>query len=255
MTCEELRELLDGYVDGELGLVNSLQFERHLKDCPACAALSRRYKQLRSVVQAKAPYFEAPMGLEEKIRGQFLRTGRTNDKPGYRDFFWNWRAWAIAASLIVAAVVSLVLFTLTRRTSTTELLADDVVSSHVRSLMADHLGDVVSTDQHTVKPWFSGKLDFAPVVKDLASRGFPLIAGRLDYLDDRPVAALVYKHRQHTINLFSWPSAASDTSPRTMTARGYNIVHWTQAQMNYWAVSDLNPTELNEFARLFAYQP
>jgi anti-sigma factor RsiW len=130
-----------------------------------------------------------------------------------------------------------------------DVLAEQVVSSHIRSLMANHLSDVLSSDQHTVKPWFSGRLDFAPVVKNLSGVGFPLMGGRLDYLDNRAVAALVYKHRQHTINLFLWPSSTSDVSPRVSSSKGFNIVHWTQARMTYWAVSDLNAAELTEFAR------
>jgi anti-sigma factor RsiW len=115
--------------------------------------------------------------------------------------------------------------------------------------MANHLSDVASTDQHTVKPWFSGKLDFAPVVKDLAPVGFSLTGGRLDYLDDQTVAALIYKRRKHTINLFLWPANTPDTAPQVQTARGFNLVYWTQGRMNYWAISDLNATELKEFTR------
>jgi anti-sigma factor RsiW len=140
-------------------------------------------------------------------------------------------------------------FALLRPRPAAQLLAEQVVSSHIRSLMANHLSDVVSTDQHTVKPWFSGKLDFAPVVTNLAPQGFPLVGGRLDYLDDRTVAALVYKHRQHTINLFLWPLSDSDANPQILSIKGFNVVHWTQAHMNYWAVSDLNASELTEFAR------
>ncbi len=128
------------------------------------------------------------------------------------------------------------------------MLAEQVVSSHIRSLMANHLSDVVSTDQHTVKPWFSGKLDFAPVVKDLAPKGFPLVGGRLDYINNHSAAALVYKRRQHTINLFLWPSSESDSSPRSITIKGFNVVEWTHSHMAYWAVSDLNADELTEFA-------
>jgi anti-sigma factor RsiW len=129
-----------------------------------------------------------------------------------------------------------------------QMLAEQVVSSHIRSLMANHLSDVVSTDQHTVKPWFSGKLDFAPVVKDLAPKGFPLVGGRLDYINNHSAAALVYKRRQHTINLFLWPSSESDSSPRSITIKGFNVVEWTHSHMAYWAVSDLNADELTEFA-------
>jgi anti-sigma factor RsiW len=116
-------------------------------------------------------------------------------------------------------------------------------------LEANHLSDVTSSDQHTVKPWFSGKLDYAPVVKDLVSKGFPLAGGRLDYLDNRPVAALVYKRRQHTINLFLWPSPAQDSGLRTLTLRGYNVVQWTHSHMVYWAVSDVNAGDLDQFVR------
>jgi anti-sigma factor RsiW len=156
--------------------------------------------------------------------------------------------WAIAAGVVIVLVFSGLLFQTLRRPPASELLAEQVVSSHIRSLMANHLSDVVSSDQHTVKPWFSGKLDFAPVVKDLSSSGFPLAGGRLDYLADHPVAALVYKHRQHTINVFLWPSPESNSSPRTMTIKGYSVVHWTQSHMAYWAVSDLNAAELGGFA-------
>jgi anti-sigma factor RsiW len=126
-------------------------------------------------------------------------------------------------------------------------LVEEAVASHIRSLMANHLVDVFSSDQHTVKPWFNGKLDFAPVVEDLSSRGFPLLGGRLDYLNERPVAALVYKRRQHPINLFIWPSAKADSRLEIVTIRGYHVAHGIHSKMAYWAVSDLNSDELRKF--------
>jgi anti-sigma factor RsiW len=155
----------------------------------------------------------------------------------------------MAATIGVVALVGALLVQTSKRPSESQMVSEQVVSSHIRSLMANHLADVPSTDQHTVKPWFNGKLDFAPVVKDLSPEGFPLVGGRLDYLNDRPVAALVYRRRQHPINLFVWPSTNSDTDLGTTTIKGYNLVHWTHGHVTYWAVSDLNPAELKDFAR------
>jgi anti-sigma factor RsiW len=247
MSCQEMHELLDGYVDSELDVVTTLQLERHLKECASCRAVCHRYEQFTQGIQAHVPRFEAPAGLEVRIR---TKLGLGKGRPARAaSAFTDWRRWAVAASLIGVLVLTGTLLMLVKRRASPEMLAEQVVSSHIRSLMANHLSDVVSTDQHTVKPWFSGKLDFSPTVKNLAPEGFPLTGGRLDYLDDRSVAALVYKRRQHTINLFIWPSENSDSNPQTLTIKGFNIVHWTQAHMTYWAISDLNAVELSEFAR------
>jgi anti-sigma factor RsiW len=155
---------------------------------------------------------------------------------------------ATLAGVAIVLLATALLVQMLKRSSASEMLAEQVVSSHIRSLQANQLSDVASSDQHTVKPWFSGKLDFAPVVKDLSIKGFPLVGGRLDYLDGRAVAALVYKRRQHTINLFVWPSQAPDSAPRSFTIKGYNLVHWTHSQMAYWAVSDVNAKDLGQFA-------
>ena len=142
------------------------------------------------------------------------------------------------------------IFSARSQSRTDNLLAQEVVSSHIRSMMLNHLVDVPSSDQHTVKPWFNGKLDFAPEVKDFADQGFPLAGGRLDYIDNRTVAALVYQRRKHSINLFIWPSPGAPINPQQFSVNGYHIIHWTKSGASYWAVSDVNSTDLSEFAEL-----
>src|SRR5262249_52283113 len=155
----------------------------------------------------------------------------------------RWASVLASAVLIIA-----VTWAVTRnwaRSSEETLLVNDIVSSHVRSMMANHVTDVSSSDSHTVKPWFSGKLDYSPPTKDLTEQGFRLIGGRLDYLDNRPVAALVYQRSQHFINLFVWPSDSRDITQQEQLARqGYNLIHWTRSGMTYWLISELNLTEL-----------
>ena len=244
MSCPQTHPLLDAYMDGELDLMASVEFERHLRDCAECGALQAQREGLRSALQNPDLYNRTPIGLESRLRIRLGDSVHQQEKASAGPTRWQWLAVAAA---VIALVASAALLTKTLQPpSTEEALVREVVSSHVRSLMANHLTDVVSSDQHTVKPWFNGKLDFTPTVRDLAAQGFPLHGGRLDYLNDRPVAALLYKRNQHPINLFEWP-APGTSSPQASVNKGYNLIHWTQAGMNFWAISDLNVLELKEF--------
>jgi anti-sigma factor RsiW len=199
------------------------------------------------LVARDATYYRAPDALRSRIRASIAAGAREQA----RATAWRWGGFA-AAFATVAAVSWNVAWMQARGGGDEVLLAREVESAHVRSLMTEgHLNDVISTDRHTVKPWFEGKLDFAPVVLDLAPSGYALIGGRLDYLDGRPVAALTYRHRLHVVNLFEWPAkAAGDTAPELVTHRGYALVHWRRQGLEYWAVSDIEPQDLLQFAGL-----
>jgi anti-sigma factor (TIGR02949 family) len=248
MTCQDICEFLDAYIDRELDAIAASQFERHLNECPTCRATYDRYRQLHQTVGSEMQYFRAPQEFEQRLRDRLHTPAAPQEEKVRGRWFRRAPYWATAASLAAVVLLTLLLSQMLWHRPASELLAEQVVSSHIRSLQANHLSDVISTDQHTVKPWFSGRIDFAPVVKDLSANGFPLVGGRLDYLDDHPVAALVYKRRQHTINLFLWPSTSGNSNPRSFSIRGYNVTAWTFSHMTYWAVSDVNAADLNEFA-------
>jgi anti-sigma factor (TIGR02949 family) len=249
MTCETVRDMLGAYVDGELDANAEFQLRAHLAECPQCPDAYSRLRSLQQAMKTGDLYYSAPQELEARIRNSLgsARRPRTRDRP----FFQNWMA--IAASVLVAISLGLIAYIVHTHRANSELLAQQVVSSHVRAMLGTHLVDVPSSDQHTVKPWFDGKLDFSPPVKDLKNYGFGLAGGRIDYLENRPVAALIYERRKHIINLFIWPSSAhSAGSGRPVgTIQGYNLIRWTDAGMNFWAVSDLNVRELQEFVALF----
>jgi anti-sigma factor RsiW len=247
MNCKDAQSLIDGYVDGELDLVKNLDIEKHLQECALCAQGYKNHATLRNAIRDGSLYFKPSGDLRRRIQ-QSLRTAA---KAEARSRVLPWRWLSIAAPVAAAAVVVLALVPLLRGPSADELLTREVVGSHIRSLMANHLADVPSSDEHTVKPWFNGKLDFSPPVKNLAEQGFPLIGGRLDYIGNRPVAALVYQRHKHFINLFVWPlEVKSDIGPKSLSRQGYNLFHWVNAGMTYWAVSDLEKGELQNFVRL-----
>lgn len=246
MNCAEAQDLVHLYLDQELDLVRVVDVDKHLQSCAACRALYDGQRALRATVRQDASYHHAPAELREHLRFSLRGQAAGPDRPhALRRRRWNTAvAVAIAAAVVLSVSAALYLALPTPQ----DRLVDDVVSSHVRSLMANHLADVASSDQHTVKPWFNGKLAYSPPVDDLTARGFPLIGGRLDYVNYRPVAALVYRHRLHVINLFVWPGGnGHEQKPRTFTRQGYNLLHWAQGGMEFWAVSDLNEAELKQF--------
>jgi anti-sigma factor (TIGR02949 family) len=252
VNCDDARLLIHGHLDGELDLASDLQIERHLEECPHCAREYAALRAMRTRLKDEGFRFAAPAELKERIRRSIPASAprRANAYPARRAA-WVRRAGRFAVPMAIGAMLALVIAPRTIGRNADQRVADEVVASHVRSLMATHLMDVASTDQHTVKPWFNGKLDFSPPVTDFAKEGFPLVGGRLDYIEDRPVAALVYQHAKHVINVFMWPSSGHETSPqRIETEHGYHVDQMFVAGMNCWVVSDLNPQELDRFAGL-----
>jgi anti-sigma factor RsiW len=246
--CNEIADLLHPFVDGELDLDRSLAVERHLQECLACAGAVKKLQALGNALAEPALYHRAPVGLRERVRAALRPAGQP--RAGGRPF--PWRALAVAASLAFVATLTWATLRGLSLPSTDELVAQQVVASHVRSLMLPGRDvDVASSNQHTVKPWFNGRVTFSPPVKKLDGAGFELIGGRLDYLDRQQVAVLVYKRRDHVINLFVWPAAdRSAQPPRTLTIQGHYVIHWSDGDLTYWAASDLNEQELREFVEL-----
>jgi anti-sigma factor RsiW len=245
MNCAEIRLLLHAHADGELDAANSLELERHLKTCAACAAEKASLQSLRAALRKSDLNFRAPVSLKMDLR-QFvedLNEGK-NSRKNF-DLQWLWKFLAFGAT----AFALLLIFLRPAGISEHDAFLNEVIASHVRSLQVEHLTDVISSDQHTVKPWFDGKIDFAPDVKDFTAQGFSLVGGRLDYLDGRTVAALVYRHNKHFINVFVWP-AVDATKPETVMRRGYAIINCATNGLHYCLVSDMNSTDLGELASL-----
>jgi len=251
LSCHETRELIHGYLDGELDLVKSLEVESHLEDCTACAQTYKGVRGLRSALGQRAVRFELPKDFQGRLRSAL----RHEDEPQRRSTIFRWQWLVAATSLITVIAVIWAVAGIPGRQAQGDVIAQEIVSSHVRSLMADHLTDVASSDQHTVKPWLDTKLDFAAPVLDLSGDGFPLVGGRLDYLDNHSAAALVYQRRKHFINLFIWPTTPGDSKAQKMVEReGYHLVHWADGDFTYWAVSDVSVDDLQNFQRSFEQQ-
>jgi mycothiol system anti-sigma-R factor len=272
MNCERAAELMEGYLDGELDALTNQEIERHLGDCDKCAQAYESERNLIRAIAGGAPYYKAPAELRQSIQSSLRReiasqplgsvsgekpprisSGRSERPAMVLAPQWSWLA--LAAAIIAAAIIAVSIVPRWRGNGGNQLLATQLIASHVRSLMASHLTDVGSSDQHTVKPWLDTKLDFAPPVFDLTSDGFPLVGGRLDYIENRPVAALVYQRRKHFINLFIWPAESVMTvADKTISHQGYQLVHWIDGDFNYWAVSDVSEGDLQLFKQAFEKQ-
>jgi anti-sigma factor RsiW len=242
--------LVQAELDGELGAAEAAALAAHRAECPICETAAAELMQARALMR-DGLYQPAPEDVRQRVMAS-LAAARPQQAqsahaaaPGFSQWWRGW--WSNGASFGLGAACAAALAFLLLTPALPPGLTDQVVASHVRALQPGHLEDVASEDRHTVKPWFDGRLDFAPPVKDLVAERFPLIGGRLDYLDGRPVAALVYQRDKHVINLFVWPGAG-DGPPQTAERQGYNIVHWSQGGMNFWAVSDVELSQLKEFA-------
>ena len=247
MDCREVQRWLTAYVDDELDVANVLRLEQHLAGCADCSRAGDAVQQLRGAIKTHATHHPAPAYLRERI--QAATQSEIGNKAATAKRPWTWLNLAPGLAGAAAFAFALTLFWATP--SKLDQLGDEIVASHARSLMVDHLADVASSDQHTVKPWFNGKLDYSPVVVDLAAQGFALVGGRMDYLNGRPVAALVYRHRQHVINVFMWPATSHNAiAPRQLSKQGYRLINWSDTGLVYWAVSDLNSAELAQLKDL-----
>jgi mycothiol system anti-sigma-R factor len=246
VSCEHASAVLHGYLDGELDAARASEFERHLESCPECLAALEAQETLRTTLQRAQLHETAPVALRRKIRASLPAASRFNSEL----LHWPVRWLAVAAAILLLAFVGWRVFPGLNNQG--EYQAAELVDAHLRSLQAGHLTDVTSTDQHTVKPWFDGRLDFAPPVRDFVNDGFPLQGGRLDVLRGRAVAALVYGRRKHVVNVFVWPSSAPDTAPRSGSKLGYQWMEWRKGGMEFCAVSDTSAADVEQLQRLIS---
>jgi anti-sigma factor RsiW len=243
MTCDEAEILLHALLDGELDAGHAREVENHIANCPRCAAQLRAWREMSKYVAKTDLRYTAPPALRKRIEAALPQPRLTSRRSLLKGFAMGSAVSALAATGLVAIVL---------RNDDEQRILSEVVSAHLRSLQAGHLTDVLSTDQHTVKPWFNGRLDVAPPVLDLTAQGFMLIGGRLDSIDARAIGAIVYRRRSHVINLFVAQAAnAEHRAARTETVQGFNIRRWSERGLNYWAVSDLGADELSDFGEKF----
>ena len=251
--CPDKAMLLQGLLDGELDAVNAAACEAHLKTCEGCDAELRRLQALREAVTAPGVAYAAPERLRAGIESMLAAEATPAPRPKPRLAPWMAGGVGTLSGLLAAGLALMVVLPQVTEAGVERQL----VASHVRSLMANHLTDVATSDRHVVKPWFNGKVDIAPPVPDLAADGFPLVGGRLDYIDGHVAPAIVYSRRLHTVNLFVWPAGGRlPAGARAVQRDGYSLVEWTQGGLRFAAVSDIDPGDLQQFkAAYVAHAP
>ena len=246
MQCDEVRPRIDAYVDGELAETERLQLRDHLADCPDCGPEAMALERLRDGIRQAAPIYRAPEALRSQIRFALRQEAATSARAARPAPGWL----AYAASILLAVAVGSGGTLLITGERQEDAVGNELIDSHLRSLLADHLTDVASSDKHTVKPWFAGRTEMSPPGVDLAAQGFPLVGGRLDLIEGKPVPALVYRAGKHVINVFVLPARAGEYA-ETVTRRGYTLHHWNEGDLGYWAVSDAAPDEFAKFEHAF----
>ena len=246
MQCDEVRPRLEAYVDGELAEAERVQLRDHLADCPECGPEATALEHLRDGIRQSAPVYRAPEALRSEIRFALRRQAATSARGARPAPGWL----AYAASILLAVAVGSGGTLLITGERQEDAVANELIDNHLRSLLGNHLTDVASSDQHTVKPWFAGRSELSPPAVDLAGEGFPLVGGRLDLIAGKPIPALVYRRREHVVNVFVLPASRGDLA-KTLTRRGYSLRHWDEGDLGFWAVTDAAPSELAEFERVF----
>jgi anti-sigma factor RsiW len=246
MECDRATALLSGMIDRALGPIARLRVHRHVAGCNACAAKLEELRAMQAAIRTKLPYHRAPPGLAARIGAALPH----EEAPRVARPWFRMPAFSLAGTGLAGALAGVALTLLLTGGQNDPAMA--VIGSHIRSMQADHLTDVLTSDQHTVKPWLSARLDVSPPVRDLKPEGFPLVGGRLDYVDGHAAAAVVYQRAKHVINLFAWATSGKDEPFHAETRQGFNIVTWRQGGIRYYAVSDVEASQLAEFATLVA---
>ena len=254
MTCKECLDGLAAYVDGELPEDEAAVVRDHIASCEECAAAHRHFVESSMRLKGALVRYEAPDVLKARIRASLARGAVEVETARPRTFIYRNVGWPslIAVAGIVAVMSSLVTLELSNKQPGVATIQNELLASHVRSLMPGHLTDVASNDQHNIKPWFNGRVDMSPIVPRLDSLGFPLVGGRIDYINGRSVPVIVYTRRQHVINVYAWPTNRPNVKAVTASSHGYNFIRVSLNGEELWIVSDLNQAELKSFEAFFA---